>query len=135
MSFTRRENDTLRERFAIPYDHAQVVDSDLTVKLFDVPRAARVVRAWYNNPTGLAAHATNYFNIKVLAGANVAANWSTESGQEGTLTGDEPVELTLGTGPNRALAAGDELALFLDENDAGTATLPAGRIVVELEYL
>jgi hypothetical protein len=131
-----RRPELAQERIAISYDHAAVT-ADTTVKLWSCPtgRAFRVMRVFYCNPTGLAADATNYFNLKILKGAaTVAANWSTLTGQQGALGADTPVEFTLSsTDADRVLQAGDALSLFLDET--GTQTLPAGRVVVEGCYV
>jgi len=119
----------------MPFDHAAAADADRTDKLWKLPRAFRVERVLYVNPTGLVEHAANFFVIKLTKGATVVASWSTETGQEGTLTADTFVELTLSsTDANLVFAAGDEMKLFLDEA-AGVATLPAGRLVVEGFYL
>lgn len=129
---SRRPNDFLQERFLLAFDHVSVT-ADTTIKLYKVPagRSLRIDRVSYINPTGLAQDAANTFNIKITDGTVVIANWDTTTGAQGTLTADTFVELVLiaDTGSNRTLAADDVLTLFLDET--GTATLPAGRIVVE----
>jgi len=117
------------------FDHATAVDADRTDKLWKVPRAFRLERVSYVNPTGLANHAANFFVLKLTKGATVAASWSTETGEEGTLTADTFVDFTLSaTDADLVFAADDEMKLFLDEA-AGTATLPAGRITIEGFYL
>lgn len=129
---SRRPNDFLQERFFLAFDHVSVT-ADTTIKLYKVPagRSLRIDRVSYINPTGLAQDASNTFNIKITDGTVVIANWDTTTGAQGTLTADTFVELVLieDTGSNRTLAAADVLTLLLDET--GTATLPAGRIVVE----
>lgn len=131
MALPRRKDKFRTESRTINYDHAQVV-ADTTIKLWKVPagRSFRITRAFYVNPTGLAANATNYYTIKILNAAAIAAQHSTLTGAEGTLTANTPVDLVLSaTDANRVLPAGAELALFLDLT--GTATLPAGRVVIE----
>lgn len=127
----RRENKVEQERITIPFDHVSVT-ADLTVKLWDIPtgRKFRLERVLYNNVTGLAQDGTNFFDIQILKGATVMANHSTETGQEGTLTADTPVELVLSsTDANLVADAADVISLFLEEG--GTATLPAGVFVLE----
>ncbi len=127
----RRQNKLLQERISIPFDHISVT-ADLTVKLWDVPsgRKFRLERVLYNNVTGLAQDGTNFFDIQILKGATVMANHSTETGQEGTLTADTPVELVLSaTDANLVADGGDVISLFLEEG--GAATLPAGVFVLE----
>jgi hypothetical protein len=82
------------------------------------------------NATGLAQDGTNYFNIKVQnSGATkVAANWSTETGQEGTITAATPFTFTNGTLANRTFDAGEQIDVLYDET--GTATLPAGSLTI-----
>jgi hypothetical protein len=86
----------------------------------------------YCNPTGLAADAANYFTVKVLNGAAVAASWSTQTTGDGALGADVPVALNLQSA-NVVVPANTKLSLQLDET--GTATLPAGRVVIEGELL
>ena len=102
----------------------------------DLKAVADGLRKWYvggadyHNVTGLAADVTNYFNIKVQmsTGPVVAANWSTETGQEGTITADTPADLTLGSLANRTVEGGERLEVFYDETN--TAVLPAGTIQI-----
>jgi hypothetical protein len=79
----------------------------------------------YHNVTGLAEDAANFFNIKLQdATPTVYANWSTETGAEGSIAADTPVRLTLGA--DVAVPPSSRLNVFFDES--GTATLPAGEI-------
>lgn len=133
---TRDKNELLAERVQLgPIDHIQVT-ADTVVKLWTVPagRKFRLRRAVYINPTGLAADPTNYFDVEVLKGATVMAKWSTLTGSDGALVADTPTTLALSaTDASRVAAAGDVISLSL--NETGTATLPAGRIVIEGELL
>lgn len=131
---TRRLNQDTQERVVLTYDHAEVADADLTVKLFRAPRECVIEKVDYINPTGLATHADNHFNIKILNEALVAANWNTDTGADETIAADTWVTLNLSaTAANKHLVAGEVLSLFLDES--GTQTLPAGRVVIHLRYL
>jgi hypothetical protein len=125
--------------FEISYDHAQAT-ADTTVKLWSSPRAFKIDYAQYINPTGLAEDASNYFNIKVMKTSSVAADWATrvwvDGGAQttGTLTADTFVELPKSaTAGNLLGAANVVVSLFIDET--GTATLPAGRLVIHGHYL
>jgi len=113
-------------------DHIQVT-ADTTQFLFqtDADRAFLLEEAVYYNATGLANDATNFFDIQVKHGTTVAANWSTETGQEGAIAADTPVVLT--NGADLVIPPGTRVNLFLDED--GTATLPAGTIQVTGRYL
>ena len=115
--------------FSVPHGS---LSADTTVFLMEVPLGKTFILddAKYHNVTGLAADVTNYFNIKVhmSTGPVVAANWSTETGQEGTITADTPADLTLGSLANRTVEGGERLEVFYDETN--TAVLPAGTIQI-----
>lgn len=122
------------ERFSLAYDHAALT-ATTTVKLYKVPagRRLRIDRCSYINPTGLAENASNAFAITVQnASTVVASGIDTDSDEAGdnNLAADTFVELTLSaTDASRVLAAADVLSVVFTED--GTATLPAGRLVVE----
>lgn len=108
--------------------HAQAT-ADTTQYLFESPANHWFIleEAVYYNATGLAQDVTNFFNIKVQDQTpTVYANWSTETGQEGTITADTPVRMTLGA--SVAIPPNSLVDLMLDED--GTATLPAGEILL-----
>lgn len=134
----RRANKTLQERVVIgPVDHAAAT-ADTTTKMWNAPRPCVVERVLYVNPTGLAEHASAFFAVKLLKGSTVVASKSTDSattaGDDG-IAADTFTELALSATPaDIVFAAGDEMKLFLDRG-AAAATLPAGRIVVEVRYL
>ena len=103
--------------------------ADTTVFYMETPADRWLIleEAIYYNATGLAAHAANFFNIKVQdATPTVYANWSTETGQEGTITAATPARLTLGS--DVAIPPSSLLSIMYDED--GTATLPAGEIQI-----
>lgn len=133
---TRRRSDLFQELVTIPCDHPEVT-GDTEIKFFNATRPFRVTRAYYINPTGLAEDTTNVFAGKIRNGTTVVATlFDTDSDNAGTntLAADTLVEGTLSaTDANRVLAAGDWASLLLDEG--GTATLPAGRAVIEGYYL
>lgn len=128
----RRPDDLHAEKFTLSYDHGQLT-GDAAVKLYKVPagRALRLDRVTYVNPTGLAASATDSFVLEVKNDAEVAASvFDTDSANGDDLAADTFVEATLSaTDANRVFQAGDEvLAVF---TETGTATLPAGHLVLE----
>lgn len=127
-----RPKSITQERFMLSIDHAQFT-GDLAVKVAKPSRQFVIDKVRYVNVTGLAADAANYFEIQVLLGAAVAATWSTETGQEGTIAVDTFVDLVNGVSPLRVGAADAEIILNFDET--GTATLPVGRLVIEGSYL
>ncbi len=121
-----------RELFQVSLDNASLT-ADTTVVLDTPTRRFRVVESRYYNATGLVAHAANYFNIKVLLGATVAANWSTETGEEGTIAAATTVSFSAPSDISDSAAAGGTLLSVLYD-ETGTATLPAGRLVIDCEY-
>lgn len=124
--------DSVESGFELAYDHAQAT-GDTTVKLLKASRAMVIDSVDYINPTGLAEDASNYFDVQVLKGSVVAASKNTKTGEGGTLAADTFVALTPALLANRTVAAGDIISLKLDET--GTATLPAGRVVIHGRYV
>lgn len=122
------------ERMVMSFDHAALT-ATTTSKLWKCPagRSFVVERVSYINPTGLAGDGTNAFAGEVKNGSTVMATlFNTDTGDAGgaSLAADTFVEGTLSaTAANQWLAAGDVISLVLTED--GTATLPAGRLVIE----
>jgi len=93
-------------------------------------RSIKVLRAHLHTDTTITVNASNYVNFQVLKGATVIANWSTQTGQQGTITAGTPVELVLsGTLANTFLADADLLTLSI--TITGTLTTPTGCLVVD----
>jgi hypothetical protein len=111
-----------------PFDVPQE-SSTATIKIHGVKgRTVRLDRVWYNNPTGFAQDPSAYWTIAIKNGSTVLASWSTQTGAQGTLTGDTPVELVKGT--NLDVTDSDVLTCVLTKTGA-PAALPAGRVVLE----
>lgn len=131
----RRKNDLLQERVLYPLTNASTA-ATVAEKVWTVPagRSLRLDGAWYNSPTGLAAHASNYFTITVKKGSTVMASWSTQVGAQGTLTADTPVSLVLSaTDANTVAAAAD--VITVSYTLSGTQTLPAGRMTLNFRLV
>ena len=105
-------------------------------QLFLVPtgRTWKLDRATYINPTGLAVDATNFFTLQVLNDATVMADWSTETTVgEGAIPADAHATLVnSSTAADLVAAAADVISVNYAED--GTATLPAGMIIIEGHY-
>ena len=115
------------------FDHA-ALSATTTTKLWQCPAGRQFVleRASYINPTGLVGDGTNAFMGEVKNGSTVMATlFNTDTGDAGgaSLAVDTFVEGTLGTGAEVWLDAADVLSVVFTED--GTATLPAGRLVIE----
>lgn len=120
------------ERFVLSFSLASA-SGDTTLKLFKGRRRFQIDQVRYVNPTGLATSASNYFNLRVLIGATLAANWSTETGEEGTIAADTFVDLVNASAEDRLGALDAVISINLDET--GAATLPAGQLQIEGKYL
>lgn len=132
MPHVRRTNDLLQEPFHVLYPHGQA-NADANFTVFEFARRCRITRVTLVNPTGLAQDVANYVDTRIMNGAVVVANWSTQTGQEGSITADTSVELTLSTdSAELVFEAGD--SLVLDFNVTGTGVLPAGHVNVEGTY-
>lgn len=132
---TRRPSDYVQESVVLAYDHVSVTATTV-IKLFKVPRAMRIDKVTYINVTGLAEDANNWFDVKVVKNAAVVANWSTDSDGAGTnsIPANTFIDLTMTSTDADAVCAADDI-LSLDLTEGGTATLPAGRVVIEGRYL
>ena len=131
---TRRKDDLRAEKLTLLKEHAQVT-ATTTIKLYKVPtgRSFRLTGAQYVNVTGLANDATNAFAGTIQNAATVAALlFNTDSGDADVkaIAADTLVIADLSaTEASRCFAAGDTISLVLTED--GTATLPAGTVVLE----
>ncbi len=108
-----------------------------TKQLMTAQRAMRIDKVEYVNVTGLAGHATLYWEIALKKGTTVMAQWSTDSDVvgQGTITADTLINLVLsGTDSALVTASGDVLKLVLTKVSTA-ANLPAGRIVVHGRYV
>jgi hypothetical protein len=100
-----------------------------TLALETLDAATRIDSVEILNPTGFAAHASNYWTLTLQKGSTVIATWSTLTGQEGTITANTKAAMRMSsTDANTVGAAGDLLKLVLTKT--GTpAAFPAGRVV------
>ena len=123
----QRHSERFRMSFEIPSESADATLALLVLKGHGV----RIDRVMLSVPAGQAADASNYVNFKVIKNAStLVANWSTQTGQQGTITASTPVEMVVtATAADFNAVDGDKLSLFVDTT--GTITVPAGRIVVE----
>lgn len=134
MSLPRRPDDLHAEKFTLGYDHGQLT-ADTTVQLYKVPagRTLRLDRVSYVNPTGLAADSANTFALTIQNDNTIAAtvfNTDSDDDDGDDLPADDFVEATLSTtSAHRVFQAGEVVsAVFIE---GGTATLPAGHLVLE----
>lgn len=129
----RFPNNKYEEKLVMTFDHGSTT-ATTTSKLWKCPTGKSFVidRVSYINPTGLTGDAANVFKGEVKNGSTVMATvFNTETDAGGaTLAADTFVEATLSaTAAALWLAAGDVMSFVLTEG--GTATLPAGRLVIE----
>ena len=130
-----REDKVATDRFAISYDHASLTQTT-TVKLHKASRRMKIEAVRYINPTGLAADNTNAFKCEIKNGSTLVASVFNTDGNDDpageALAADTFVSGTL-VDADSLLAADDVLSVVFTED--GTATLPAGRLVIEARYL
>lgn len=107
-------------------DHASAT-ADTTIKLFKVPAGKHFVldSAEYKNVNGLAADASNYFDLQIKNGAALMANKSSAAAAH---TADTIEAFTAGAAADRVAKPAAQIDLVLDET--GTATLPAGTVTI-----
>lgn len=124
-----RPDPVHQERFPWPYSHGAIAASE-SIKLGALwDRVLRLDHVWYNNPTGFAADAANYWTIELTDGTNVLASWSTQTGAEGTLTADTPVAIPL-SATHTDLDEGLVLTLVFTKTGV-PANLPAGQLLAD----
>lgn len=133
----RRPNQTEQERVVLAFDHPEVTATTVW-KLFKVPAGRKLLidAAEYINPTGLAEDTTNVFALAVKHGTTVVASWSTDSDlmePDASIPADTFMELTPAALASRVAPAAAVLSLTATEG--GTATLPAGRLVLHCRYV
>ncbi len=121
-----REQQTFHKTF----EHIQVT-ATTTVKKFKnkTGRQIKITSVQYLNVTGLAADASNTFVIALKQGSVVVADWDTTTGQEGTVTADTHMNMTLSSTAADLIIEIDEI-LSVVLTETGTATLPAGQLEV-----
>lgn len=126
----RRTNEFLSTEVMITHDHASLT-ATTSVDIFKADRKMRVLRARYNNPTGLAQNANAFAITLSKTGSAVVAS-GIDSASAAIPAGTFPA-LTVAAGAASILNPGDVLSFVATET--GTATLPAGRLQVELAYV
>lgn len=128
----RRRNEFLSTESPYPYAHGALT-ANLSEEMFKATRRMRVVSASYGNATGLAQSGSNSFALSLVktGGVTVAtgANTATVAIPAGGFTA---MSLSAVNGAV-ILEPGDILSFVATET--GTATLPAGRLNVELAYV
>ncbi len=133
MSHPKRPNQFEQDRFVLAFENGSLT-ADTDAPLMEASRRFRINKAKYINPTGLAEDPADYFDIQVKNEALVILNWSTQTGEEGTLAAGTWVTLSDPDDTTRLVfESGEELSLTFDET--GDTTLPAGRLVLECSYL
>lgn len=116
---------------------ADTTGATAAIKLFTAQRKMRIDKVEYINPTGLAGHASNYWEIALKKGSTVMAQWTTDSDEatQGTLTANTFVNLALSATDAYRVADVDDVVSLALTKVASAANLPAGRIVVHGRYV
>ncbi len=136
MTQPRNEQINFQERDSFSFDHPAVT-ADTTWKIWQAPRAFVIEWVRYINETGLAEDTTNVFAGSIKIGTTVAATiFDTDSDAAGSnsLAANTFVAGALSAVAGATVGAADDIvSLFADEG--GSATLPAGRVIVGVRYL
>ena len=122
-------SDAKSDPFSTLIEHPEA-GADMTIYSFTVPagRWAILEDAKLHNLTGLVGDGSNFFNVKLQTDAGVVlANWSTDTGEEGSIGAGTVHQMVLADVATRRLPPGTVVELFLDED--GSAALPAGRVI------
>jgi len=133
MTRPRRKNLYLQERVLISHPHGQKTAPAFEA-IFKPVSDFLVTKIRYVSESGLVADATNFFALSVRNNdtAAVLANWSTEVGEEGTISSESFADF-VSTAASHVVAK-DETLIF-NFVEGGTATLPPGRLQIEGRYL
>lgn len=128
---TPNKNARDRKSHCFPKEHIAITATG-SVKLFKATKRCIVDRIDYINPTGLAADPTNAFRVEIKNGSTVVAqiaNTDTDDNPAGaSIAANTFSTATNGTKAARTLAKDDVLDITFTED--GTATLPAGTVVI-----
>lgn len=135
---SKRANEFLQERVVLSFDHPEV-SGDTVWKFFKVPagRTLKIDAVEYINPTGLAQDTTNVFNLILKHGSTTVASWSTDNDlmvPDASIPADTFMTLTPAAAAADLVAPADAVLSFTAD-EGGTATLPAGRVVVHARYV
>lgn len=131
----REPNDAFTEFTEIPYSWPAAIAATDTLPQRVIRRDMRVEKIDLVVDTTYANDAANFYVITVQKGATVIATWSTQTGQQGALTADTFVSMTLSaTDANRVCHVGDVFQVVFTKNGAA-ANLPIGRICAHCKYV
>jgi len=130
-----RPNNVLYIDKEYPYEHP-LASATIQHKLFSPRRESRLVAVQYVNPTGLVAHADNYWEIDVIQGAStLMARWSTDTTGEGTLGANTVVSLTnVATDADLIIPANTLISILLTKAAAAT-NLAIGRFCIHYKLI
>lgn len=125
----RRKNQYVQETLSLSFDHAQVTGTT-TWKIWKAPWAGKLSRASYINVTGLAADGTNQFALTIQNGSTVMASGVGNVSPDAIAANTFEDFANSATAADLVFAAGDVISLVATE--AAAATLPAGRVTLEV---
>lgn len=128
----RRQNEFLSTESPYPYSHASLT-ATLVEELLKVTRRMRVVRVSYGNATGLAVNASNFFALTLVKTGSVVVATGASTATVAIPAGGFTSMVLSTVGGALFLEAGETLSFSATRT--GTATLPAGRLNVELAYV
>lgn len=107
-----------------------VINASGSNTVYKFSRRCRVTRVSYVSEAGVSEDVTNYVDVRIMNNAVVAGNWSTQTGEQGSLPVNESIDFTLdGDTTKQVYQAGSVLSL--DVVVSGTGVLTDGHINID----
>lgn len=128
----RRSNEFLSTESWYPYTHAALT-ATTSEEVFKATRRMRVLGASYGNATGLAQSGTNSFALSLVKTGGVTVATGANTASVAIPAGGFTAMSMSAVNGAVILEPGDVLSFVATET--GTATLPAGRLNIELAYV
>lgn len=127
-------NHRYAERVLLQRDMPAIAATS-TLAIAKVDRPYRIDRVEIIVDAAYAADPANYYQLALVhgAGPTTAASWSTETGQQGALTGGASADMVPSADANLVVAAGETISLVATKAAAAANIQP--RIVVHGRYV
>lgn len=128
MAYIREENP-FQERWDKTFLNGVINASGNNV-VYKFAKRCKLTRVSYISEAGVVEDAANYVNVRVMNDAEVAGNWSTQTGQEGTLPVNDSVDFILNVDDTKQVYEAGSVLSF-DVVVTGIGVLTDGHINLE----